>query len=49
MNKRIFIVLLLVAGINAKQGTNNDDVKECVETGIANNFDVLQRQLQARK
>jgi outer membrane protein len=48
MKKKIFIGLLLMAGIWKSQAQTTMTLRQCVETGIANNFDVLQRQLQAQ-
>lgn len=48
MNKRnLIIVLVMLASIQSMAQTMMT-LKQCVETGIANNFDVLQRQLQAQ-
>ena len=48
MSKRnlIIVVVLLVSMRSTAQTAMT--LKQCVETGIANNFDVLQRQLQAQ-
>src|SRR5687768_11487015 len=48
MSKRnIIIVLLALVSIESIAQTTMT-LKQCVETGIANNFDVLQRQLQTQ-
>ncbi len=47
MKKKIFIGLVLVAGMMLGQAQTTMTLRKCIETGIANNFDVLQRQLQA--
>ena len=48
MKKKIFIGLVLVAVcIGQNQAQTTMTLRQCIETGIANNFDVLQRQLQA--
>ena len=48
MSKNIFIavILIVVSGESSAQTTMT--LKQCVETGIANNFDVQQRHLQAQ-
>ena len=48
MKKKIFISLLLITGIWKSQAQTKMTLRQCVETGIANNFDVLQMQLQAQ-
>lgn len=48
MKKKIFIGLALVAAcIGQSRAQTTMTLRQCIETGIANNFDVLQRQLQA--
>ncbi|MGZ8550357.1 MAG: TolC family protein [Chitinophagaceae bacterium] len=48
MNKRNFIVVLLTVVSMQSNAQTTMTLKDCVETGIANNFDVQQRQLQAQ-
>ncbi|HEY6503052.1 MAG TPA: TolC family protein [Chitinophagaceae bacterium] len=47
MTKRFFLSMLLLCAfiVTIAQG-NRLSLKQCIETGIANNFDVLQRELQ---
>ncbi|MEP7376980.1 MAG: TolC family protein [Chitinophagaceae bacterium] len=48
MKKKIFIGLLLGAVcMEQSQAQTTMTLRQCIETGIANNFDVLQRELQA--
>ena len=48
MRKKIFIGLLLVIGIGRSQAQTTMTLRQCIETGIANNFDVQQMQLQSQ-
>lgn len=48
MKKNIFIATMLVVVSLQSSAQTTMSLKQCVETGIANNFDVQQRQLQAQ-
>ena len=48
MNKKNLIVGILIAFTLPAWTQTTMTLRECVETGIANNFDVLQRELQAK-
>jgi outer membrane protein len=48
MNKNIFIAVMLAVVSLQSTAQTTMTLQQCVETGIANNFDVLQRQLQAQ-
>ena len=48
MNKFFFIAAMLVVVSWQSNGQTTMTLKQCVETGIANNFDVQQRQLQSQ-
>ena len=48
MSKRNFIIIIVLLVSIRSAAQTAMTLKQCVETGIANNFDVLQRQLQAR-
>lgn len=50
MKKRIFLSkLFLGLSLIAVAQQNRLSLKQCIETGIANNYDVMQRQLQAER
>ena len=48
MNKSFFIAVMLVVVSWQSNAQTTMTLKQCVETGIANNFDVQQRQLQSQ-
>jgi outer membrane protein len=48
MSKRNFIIALTILASLQGAAQTGMTLKQCVETGIANNFDVQQRQLQAQ-
>ena len=48
MSKRNFIIVFVLLVSMRSIAQTAMTLKQCVETGIANNFDVLQRQLQAQ-